>query len=207
MLSGCLRDDFSADIEVYSNDFESNDLYDITGGRIVEFNGGLVNGNYNNEGFQLHLNDLPEHVYMYISFDLLIHDSWDGNFNDLEPDAPDLWIMELNPDLNEVRSQFKFETTFSNSVCTSRYCLQQSYPNDYPFINNPKIGSTIKNLPGFCTSDGETTLYKITKQFKHYENAMILSFYDKLLQSNVADPKCDESWSIDNITVRALNVD
>ena len=35
----------------------------------------------------------------------------------------------------------KFVTTFSNSPCWPDYCLRQSYPENYPFENNPKTGS------------------------------------------------------------------
>ena len=35
----------------------------------------------------------------------------------------------------------RFVTTFSNSPCFSNYCLRQSYPEMYPFENNPKTGN------------------------------------------------------------------
>ena len=57
--------------------------------------------------------------------------SWDGNFNGFkENDKPDMWIMELRPDMDLYRdSDFdSFKTTFSNSPCFSNWCLRQSYP-------------------------------------------------------------------------------
>ena len=43
-----------------------------------------------------------------------------------------------------------FATTFSNSPCFSNYCLRQSYPEVYPFENNPKTGSFKTNMPKIC---------------------------------------------------------
>ena len=33
-------------------------------------------------------------------FDLYIHDSWDGNFNNFDPDQPDAWFIELISDFD-----------------------------------------------------------------------------------------------------------
>ena len=86
--------------------------------------------------------------------------------------------------------------------------MRQSYPESYPFENNPKTGSNIINLPKTCSNSfygGQTTLYKIEKGFKQLCNAVIIRFYDELYQPNAIDDfgvnqsKCDESWSMDNL--------
>ena len=46
------------------------------------------------------LEDVGDHDYIFISFDLYIHGSWDGNFNGFsENDKPDKWVMEFKPDM------------------------------------------------------------------------------------------------------------
>ena len=53
-------------------------------------------------------------------------------------------------------------------------------------------------------------LYQIEKGFKSSGNSVIVRFYDELYQPNAIDKdgipqqKCDESWSMDNIRVRAV---
>ena len=71
----------------------------------------------------------------------------------------------------------------------------------------------IKNLPPICNNNffsGPTTLYKIEKSFLSSGKSIAIRFYDKLYQPNAIDKdgipqqKCDESWSIDNIEIRAV---
>ena len=85
---------------VYENDFENLDLNSIDGGDIISFNNTNVIGDFNNDGFTLFLEDVGDHDYVFISFDLYIHGSWDGNFNGFsENDKPDKWVMEFKPDM------------------------------------------------------------------------------------------------------------
>ena len=108
----------------------------------------------------------------------------------------------------------KFQTTFSNSPCWPNYCLRQSYPESYPFENNPGTGSFLTDLESICSNNffgGPTSIYKIEKGFRSNGNAVILRFYDELYQPNAIDnngipqAKCDESWSIDNLKVRVIS--
>ena len=143
-----------------------------------------------------------------------------GNFNRFpENDKPDKWIMELDPDMDLIKdtSSDRFVTTFSNSPCFGNYCLRQSYPENYPYENNPKTGSFLNNLSELksCKASvygGDTTLYKIEKTFKHSGNAVAIRFYDELYQPNAinwdtgeVESKCDESWSLDNLKVRVIS--
>ncbi|MGW8122601.1 hypothetical protein ACV07N_08055 [Roseivirga echinicomitans] len=209
LFTGCIKEELEADFLIYENDFETNKIEGLTGERIHFFNGSNVIGNYNNDGFQLHLNDIPDHNYIHISFDLLLHDSWDGNGNGFENDFPDLWGFAINPDINLNKSdQYKFETTFSNTPCDSELCPWQSYPNNYPFLSIPKKGLKAK-APGLCLFSNRwdgTTVYRIQKTFRHTDKAIAIDFYDRLYQPNAPDEKCDESWSLDNLTVRALSI-
>lgn len=225
IYNSCSYPKLSRDELIYENNFENEDLFEIDGGSIMSYNNSKVIGNFNNDGFTIHLNDVGDHDYVYISFDLYIHGSWDGNFNGFSldndgfEDQPDLWVMEIRPEMNNYQNYefHKFETTFSNSPCVSNYCLRQSYPNIYPFENNPKTGSDKTNLVENCIADGwnnqKTSLYKIEKGFDHRGNAIVLRFYDKLFQPNAIDfhgnniEKCDESWSMDNIKIRVISYD
>jgi len=206
-LFSCSKSDELQQNELfYSNDFESGDLDAIDGAQLLTFNNTTVLGNYNNDGFTLNLNNIGPHDLIYISFDLYIHDSWDGNFNNFDPDQPDAWFIELISDFDADQSNSSnvWETSFSNSVCNSAFCLRQSYPEIFPFENLPREGSS-RLLPGICSLESDfdgTTLYTIEKGFVHTENALLIRFYDQLYQPNSVDQRCDESWSLDNLKVR-----
>ena len=204
----CKPDELTRNELVYNNDFESGNLDAIDGAQLITFNNTTVLGNYNNDGFTLSLNDIGAHDLIYISFDLYIHDTWDGNLNGFNPDKADAWVIELISDFDTDPSNPSdlWETSFSNSVCNPVYCLRQSYPEDFPFENLPRKGSS-RLLPGLCSLESDengTSLYTIEKGFEHTGNALLINFYDKLYQPNVADERCDESWSLDNLKVRVI---
>jgi len=209
-LASSCQPELSENILVYSNDFETEDLTNIEGGRVTTFAGSKVIGNFNKENFSLHINDLPEHNYVFISFDLYIHDSWDGNKPGI--DGPDTWGMEVDEWAyleHQHSRRLYFLTTFSNSACVPLYCIEQSFPEAYPYVNDPKTGAERKDFPGFCSlqnvSNGSTR-YHIERSFEHRDGSVKILFYDKLNQSNAADEKCDESWSMDNLRIRALTI-
>tara|TARA_B100001758_G_C18406910_1_gene612752 strand:- start:1592 stop:2281 length:690 start_codon:yes stop_codon:yes gene_type:complete len=216
IINSCSYPEIIRDELVYQNDFENDDLTNIDGGGIIMFNNTKVIGNFNNDGFTLHLDNVGNHDYIFISFDLYIHGSWDGNFNGFpNNDKPDKWIMEYKPEMDLFKDlEFdKFITTFSNSPCWTNYCLKQSYPNTYPSDNNPKTGSFETNLDRICQDSffgGPSSMYKIEKGFRSNGNAIVLRFYDELYQPNAIDKdgvpqeKCDESWSMDNIKIRVI---
>ena len=144
-LFSCGKSDELQSIELfYNNDFESGDLDAIDGAQLMTFNNTTVLGNYNNNGFSLNLNNIGPHDYIYISFDLYIHDSWDGNFNNFDPDQSDAWFIELISDFDtDGGTPFNvWETSFSNSVCNTAFCLRQSYPGVFPTENLPREGSS-----------------------------------------------------------------
>jgi hypothetical protein len=211
----CEYPKISTDEIIYNNDFENFDMSNIDGGSITNFNKSRVLGDFNNDGFLLHLEDISDHDYVFISFDLYIHGSWDGNSNGFkENDRSDKWTIKIDPDMEIYNNNNNvFTTTFSNSPCFSDYCLLQSFPQQFPYNNIPKTGNFVTDLPEICESSffgGKTSLYKIEKSFKHSGNAVIFQFYDELFQPNAIDnkgtnqSKCDESWSIDNIRIRIV---
>ena len=216
IINSCSYPEMIRNELVYENNFENKDLSKIDGGGLSNFNDTTVLGDFNNDGFTLFLDEIGSHDYIFISFDLYIHGSWDGNFNGFkENDKPDKWIMEFKPDMDLYKNEYSdtFITTFSNSTCWPNYCLRQSYPNSYPSENNPKTGSYKVELDKKCPGSffgGPTTLYQIEKGFKSSGNSVIVRFYDELYQPNAIDKdgvvqsKCDESWSLDNLKVRAI---
>ena len=193
----------SNEVVVYNNDFEAADLSNITGGVISQYNGSAVLGQYNKGFFELTVNNLPKHDLIKISFDLYIHDTWDGNKQ--APDGPDIWQMIVDGGMY-------INTTFSNDPCTGDFCSPQSYPFDYPNnLHNPKTGAYRTDLPGVCSKQniiGWTTQYKIVKTITHANKTLILQCLDKLVQSNGPSnqQKCDESWSVDNINIQAITL-
>ncbi|MDF2156239.1 hypothetical protein [Algoriphagus sp. CAU 1675] len=209
MVSSCvdtLKPDYFDVIEsekvVYSNDFGELDLAGFENGRLFIWRGDTIAGYYRNEEVAVNLNNLPPHNYLKITFEILIHDSWDGNPNDGEISGPDYWYMGY--DDTEV-----FRTTFSNSPCESTYCLYQSYPNSYFRQNRPKTGATQTNLPGLCSFgafNNYTTRYKISKIIEHNNDYIRIYAGGDLKQTNAIDPVCDESWSISGVEVVAFQV-
>ncbi|WP_316832400.1 hypothetical protein [Pedobacter aquatilis] len=200
---GCAKE-VKNEQEVYFNDFETSNLTGLLYGQIETYNGTKVLGRYNSSGFDLNLSDLPKHKLVEISFDLYIHDSWDGNKTSNGIDGPDIWKFMVDGGLY-------INTTFSNTDCnTPGLCQPQSYPSDYPNANNnPKSGASNITLPGVCNLSGKiggTTLYKITKVIEHNKSSLLMQCRDQLVQTNASDPKCDESWSVDNIRVKVINL-
>jgi len=192
----------SNQVVVYNNDFETGNLTNITNGVISQFSGSAVLGQYNNGFFNLAVSNLPKHDLIKITFDLYIHDSWDGNKP--APDGPDIWEMLVD-------GNTYINTTFSNDPCPVGYfCSPQAYPFDYPnSYNNPKTGAYRTDLPGVChmmNVIGWTTEYKIEKTFNHSSSKLLLQCLDKLIQTNTTTPKCDESWSVDNINIQAITL-
>ena len=216
IINSCSYPEMVRNELVYENDFENNNLLNIDGGGITEFNNSSVLGNFNNDGFTLFLDEVGDHDYVFISFDLYIHGSWDGNSNGFSTnDKPDKWVMEFNPDMDLFKdnSVDNFTTTFSNSPCWPNYCLRQSYPDKYPSENNPKTGSFKTDLNEICINSffgGKTSLYQIEKGFRSSGENIVIRFFDELYQPNAIDingknqEKCDESWSLDNLRIRVI---
>lgn len=184
---------------VYQNDFESQDSTALSGARFFKYNNSTVIGYYNRGGFDVHLDNLSKHDVIFISFDLYIHDSWEGNNH--PAGGPDLWTVKVG--------KLAFTTTFSNSICESTYCLKQSYPGTFTTLNAPKTGATQTGLPTRCYTGSvpsSTTLYHIEKYFRHNSSDANISFFDQLTQAFKGDHACDESWSLDNLTIKTLRV-
>ena len=203
IFHGC-REELISDFIVYGNNFETEDANGISNYIRHEFNGSNVLGSFHTDGFGLWLNDLPEHTFLLVKFDLLIHDAWDGNNQGI--DGPDFWTLRLKDSAFENKStDYEFRTTFSTSPCGTVHCLFQSYPNQFPFLNLPdsERDGTARGRCFEINNPESTSIYKIEKYIPHANVTAFLSIFDEAKQENIKTPSCDESWSIDNLVIRA----
>lgn len=199
--NGCFKDLPKKNI-VYQNDFETNrdstiQVYNSAGLvdtlTITQFGGNRVFGRFNNNFLYLKLRDLPAHNILKITFDLYIHDQWDGDYIAPGYSLPDAWVMNLD-------NSPLYLTTFSNGV------YRQSYPANYTaggFQNPPKADAWETAFPGACslqTSDTGTTLYKIEKTTGHVSDSLVITMNDVLQPPGNF---CLKSWSIDNLVITA----
>ena len=204
VIASCHKD-IQSQTEVYSNDFESNSLQGIEGGIQSTYVNKKVLGFYNNGGFTLTLPGLKKHQLILIKFDLYLHDTWAGNNtgDKVVIDGPDIWQLKID-------NETVINTTFSNSGCLPTYCQQQSYPKNFPFHHDAGYGASRTDLPGRCrlaNISGGTTMYRIEKIFNHSGPSLKLLFNDILKQNNATNMLCDESWSLDNLSVSILTLD
>jgi hypothetical protein len=192
------------DTIVYRNDFEAGDLSKISAGKIEDYNGSKVIGRYSENGFLLKLDSLPVHNMVQISFDLYIHDTWDGN--GAKPDGPDIWIMNIE-------GSSAIYSTIANGLCTNCF---QSYPVLQPaivngvfnfFKNKPNSNAIKTDLPGACKlkdSKGGTSMYRILRTIEHTQSTLDIGCYAQLEDPDPANKNCNESWSVDNIVVKTI---
>ena len=199
MATSCIKSGYTEAV-VYNNNFASGDTSNLKGAILWKWNNQTIIGRYNNGGFELNLSNLPKHTAVEITATPYFHDSWDGSTNVGGIDGPDTWLMNAD-------GQNLVFSTFSNSPCNQLYCLQQSYPLFYGYINNPPMTNSIQTLPGVgkCSGVDATSVYKIVKIISHTSGNLKISFRDFLVQTNVPDRLCDESWSLSGLTVKIIN--
>ncbi|MBM3176596.1 MAG: hypothetical protein FJZ78_01180 [Bacteroidetes bacterium] len=195
IFTSCAEGSEEFEIIAFESNLESKNLEGIYNGRLLEFQSKFLLGPYNNDGFFFYAYQLNSHRYLKITFDLYIHDSWDGNY--AFPDGPDLWLIKID-------GQEVFRTTFSNDP--SR--MKQSYPGTFPDIYDPRTGS-ILILPGLCLQPDKpngTTVYKFEIKVAHNLELARIEVSDLLTQPNSGNPLCDESWSVGNIKVSTIGL-
>ncbi|MXV51716.1 hypothetical protein GS399_12095 [Pedobacter sp. HMF7647] len=198
-IPSCTKD-LATQETVYENDFDKGSLNAIVNGRIDTYNGSKVLGRYEESGFNLVLSDLPKHDMIRVSFDLYIHDSWNGNAP--APFGPDIWIMDMD------NANYIY-TTFANTNQTDTAGVRQSFPKTYlPFAGNlPYTNAIDKTLDGVCSLQGVsggTAVYRIEKSIYHTQNSFTLGCYGQLEHADASDKKCDASWSVDNLRVKTV---
>ncbi|MFA5245957.1 MAG: hypothetical protein WC380_11700 [Pedobacter sp.] len=183
------------DTIVYHNDFENGSLAKISSGKIGEYNGSKVIGRYSENGFLLKLDSLPKHNMIQISFDLYIHDTWDGNA--VKPEGPDIWIMNID-------GWSAIYSTIASGLCSD---CTQSYPVLQPTIENNQFNFFNTDLPGACKLQGVkggTVKYRILRTIEHTESTLSVGCYAQLEDPDPVNKNCNESWSVDNISIKAI---
>lgn len=199
LFMGCAKSGYN-EVMVYNNNFKTGSTDKLTGAILYKNNGEYLIGRYNKGGFTLDLDNLPAHQAIEIIVEPRFHDSWDGNNNYGNIDGPDVW--NINMDGTNI-----INASFSNTPCNAIYCLYQSYPADFGLINNPPKTGSYMDVPGIChmTDVFKTSIYKIDKTIKHSSSKVSIKFQDFLVQKNVADQLCDESWSMGSIIIKIIN--
>jgi hypothetical protein len=193
------------DTYVYFNDFEGELLTDITYGKIEKYNGSKVLGRYSENGFVLKLKDLPVHNMIQITFDLYIHDTWDGST--AKPEGPDIWIMNID-------GNSAIYATFANGLFAD---YKQSYPVLQPYYdpntgfiftqNKPNSNAIKTDLPGACKLKdklGGTSMYRITRTIQHELSTLELGCFAQLEDTDLPNKNCNESWSVDNLKIKTI---
>ena len=174
---------------VYTNDFESGSLGAIQHAQVKGTQG------YKNYGFgdyyawsdaketnaiTLQLNDLPEHSYLKIEFDLAGIDSWDGDPNN-PPYDPDYFNVKVD-------STSIFKETFSNFDKND-----QSY-NGYYIVWNKKLAGNGSWADSAC---------HLSLVIPHTSNTATITWF---ASGEGWQGGTDESYAIDNVNVFATAV-
>jgi hypothetical protein len=134
---------------------------------------------------QLGLRDLPPHKAVTVEFDLLILKSWDGN-------SP--WYGRDRFRLRADGGPFLLDTSFSNNPKTEKEGTFQDYPRKG---SAPHTGAISGGTLGY-TFFGDS-IYHFAFTFPHDAKTLALDFSSDLFEGKGTE---DESWGLDNVTVR-----
>ena len=165
--------------QVYSNDFTTAVGFEWSNGTETVSPNGTRRflGEFGNDTTTLTLGGLPAHTFVYVTLDLLMLKSMDGNL----PNGPDLWTFSAggNPIL---------QTTFANGAGH-----RQAYPGAYPSGDYDwRTGSYAYNQLGYSAD----TVYRLGFRIAHGAGPLVLSFAGSNQQGI-----SDESWGIDDLHV------
>ncbi|MES2872075.1 MAG: hypothetical protein V4708_00010 [Bacteroidota bacterium] len=187
--------------EVFNSDFDRGIPVNVVNGKVEQYNGTGVLGRYTDGGFNVEVKGIPSHDMIKITFDLYIHDTWDGNA--AGPNGRDVWIMNID-------GGSTIYSTFANGVCTN---CTQSYPelqppfsnNTFQFaLNRPNSNAMRTDLPGACKLKdvkGGTSMYRIQRTFNHTGSTLDLGCFGQVEDADPANKLCNESWSVDNMRI------
>jgi hypothetical protein len=146
-------------------------------------------GQFGAQGVTLTLNNLRLHGYIWLSCDLFIIGSWDGNY--VSPGTgPDIWDLSAEDGTTVVH------TTFNTHTFASQY---QAFPDFYPGGQHPSNTGAIEvNTLGYsCSGSCTNAVYHLDLLFVHRSHSMVLTFSGLGLES-----LANESWGLDNLTIQ-----
>lgn len=155
--------------------------------KAILYNGSRVHGPFGNDSIFYTEPISTQHDSVRVTFDLYIHDTWEGNCSTVGQDR----FRFKNENTNILN------TTFSNTPsCTQNYNgtdISGTYP--------ASSGASAVGLPRRCDITGTTTKYTITKSFRHTSSTLNLSWVGELTDTVDNTNLCNESWSIDNVVI------
>lgn len=151
-------------------------------------------GQFGNETVGLHLDNLPEHEALRLSFDLYIIGSWDGN---TQP-GPDEWGVRVVDGITLLHTTFAVSSPDSGRT--------QNFPHWIDGASHAqRTGANESNTLGYTWSNDlrpiavqTDAVWHIEIVFAHIGDSIDLEFFARGLQ-----PLEDEAWGIDNVRVDA----
>jgi len=149
----------------------------------ILFNGSRVLGPFGNDSVTFDYFNLPQHDSIRVTFDLYIHDTWEGDCSVVG------------------RDQFRFKNGSTN-VLTTTFSNNTNCTQNFPVANSPSTtGASATGLPRRCDNTGITTRYTITRSFRHTATDLNLAWVAELTDSVDNTNLCNESWTLDNVTI------
>lgn len=145
-------------------------------------------GEFGNEQTQLTLTGLPDHSDVFLSYDLYLLKSWDGN---QEIAGPDLFTTAAE-------DAALLHTTFANVN------VWQSYPAFYAEEAYPALtGATEQGTLGYIWQGWSSldSVYALRHAFRHSGSDLTLSY-----EASNLEPLDNESWGVDNVVVAVATV-
>src|SRR5690606_12719420 len=121
----------------------------------------------------------------------------------------DIWMMNID-------GWSSIYASFANAV--SCPTCPQSYPSVQPgnvnkqfiFFDNPANANAIKtDLPGACELKdvkGGSVMYRIVRVFDHKESTLRLGCFSQQEHPDPGSKLCNESWSVDNMEIKAIEL-
>ena len=177
----------------YTQNFTTLPYTNWSSANNINYNGSRVLGPFANDSINFNLGALPNHDSLTVTFDLYIHDTWEGDCSLVGSDRFRL----------KNGNQAILDASFSNNVG----CTQSYNSNGIAGSYAAKTSATQSNLPLRCNLNGTTTKYTITRTFAHSTASLALSFIGDLKDTADNSSLCDESWSIDNIQIQVRKLD
>ena len=157
-------------------------------------------GRFSNDVVRLTLDDLADHHFVRLRFDLLIIGRWSGDRQVSGANkiiGPDQWGLD-------VESRVLIHTTFSNAYFRKGWT--QAWPGEFgQFKAEPGSGAAAVGALGYTWKYSDVGVkradsrYRIEVVFPHTSTELLLSFYGICLAG-----KQSESWGLDNVSVELL---
>ncbi len=156
-------------------------------------------GRFGNESVSLHLDNLPPHQIIRVTFDLFIIGSWEGSDLTRPGQGPDVWTLTADGEPPLLRTSFDnyYAPLFARPE-------RQSFPEGYGQGYHPaQSGAEEKNTLGYRNPSHselpQDAVYHLSFEFPHEVNELHLSFSANCMP--IHSDLQDESWGLDNVIV------